>query len=125
MYTVDVRCGCRLWMYAIDVCCGLRCECTLCMYATDVRVGCTLWMYAVDVRYGCMLWMYATDAESVLSDTQLNIIGTVTCEISTAVDLIKEHYSFLRSSLMQGNRLQFILPGKALPSKQLPKEQAA
>jgi hypothetical protein len=69
--------------------------------------------------------MYAVDVRFVLSDSQLNILETVTCEISTLVDRRMEHTCFLQLSLMTGNRLQFILPGKALPSKQLPKEQAA
>ena len=53
-------------------------------------------------------------AKFVLSGSQLNILETVACEISTLVDRIKEHYGFLQSSLMKGNRLQFILPGKAV-----------
>ena len=120
-YAMDVRYGCRLWNYAMDV----RCGCTLWMYAMDVGCGITLWMYDLDVRYGCRLWNYAMDAEFVLSDSQLNTLWIVTCDSSTLVVRIMEHSCYLQSSLMIGNRLQFILPGKALPSKQLPKEQAA
>jgi len=79
----------------------------------------------MDVGCGCTLWTCAMDAEFVLSDSQLNILESVTCEITTLVDRITEHTCVLQSSLMKGNRLQFVLPGRALPSKQLPKEQAA
>ena len=84
MYAVEVRYGCTLWIYALDI-----------------RYEYTLWTYAVNVRCGCALWM---------QNSQLNTLETVACEISTLVD----RYCFLQLTLMKGNRLQFILPGKAV-----------
>ena len=107
---MNIHCGCTLCMHSVDICC----RCTLWIYAVDVCCRCTLWMYAMNIRCGCTTWMCAMDAKFVVSDSQLNILETVVCEISTLVDGVKERYCFLLSSLMKGNRLQFILPGKAV-----------